>query len=72
MFRGCRVAAFHIPTAEGTATYRGLSERRKPVVVNLLERAIGAGALPEDDEPSEDSGNGNGNGGPKGKGGTKP
>lgn len=48
------VAAFHIPTAEGIATYRGLSNGEKSIAVNLLERAI---ARREGDEH-----NGNGNG----------
>ncbi len=52
------VAAFHIPTAEGIATYRGLSERDRALAVSLLERAIlGQG------EGHSDRGNGNGNGG---------
>jgi hypothetical protein len=48
------VAAFHVPSAEGVATYRGLfggngslSEPDKEIVINLLQRAIGG--LPEDD-----------------------
>lgn len=52
------VPTFHIPTAEGVATYRGLfggngrlSEEDRQLVVGLLHEAIGADSEPEQLSP---------------------
>jgi len=55
------VAAFHVPSAEGVATYRGLfggngslSDSDKEIVIDLLQRAIGG--LPTNGADQADNG----------------